>query len=149
MLNKIIKAGNYVYTLDKKGQEMEAGGVFEVQKGDKLIVTTDMQFLVPETRGRVHVKAVVHEGGYVEFRGKIIIAKGAVNANGYLKQEVLLMGPGALAVCVPELEIECNEVKASHAASVSTFDKEQLFYLQSRGMTVSEAKETIVMAWLG
>lgn len=149
MQNKITASGTYVYTLDKKGQEIEAGGVFEVKKGEKLIVTTDMQFMVAETNGKVHVKAVVHEGGYVEFRGKIIIAKGAVNANGYLKQEVLLMGPGALAVCVPELEIECNEVKASHAASVSTFDKEQLFYLQSRGVTLSEARETIVRAWLG
>lgn len=148
-MNKITKAGNYVYVLDKKGQELEAGGTFEVQKGEKLVICTDLVFEKPETTGRVHVKAVVHEGGYVEFRGKIIIDKGAANANGYLKQEVLLMGPGALAVCVPELEINCNEVKASHAASVSTFDSEQMFYLQSRGFGNEAAKAMIVEAWMG
>ncbi len=146
--NKITKAGEYVYTLDKIGKEVEVSGVFEVKKGERVVVVTDLVFLKPKTKGKVHVKGVVHGGGYLEFRGKIKIGKKAIGADGYLKQEILLLDPGAQAVAIPDLEIEQNEVKASHAAAVSTFDSEQMFYLMSRGFSKVEARDMIVAAWL-
>jgi len=146
---KIKDAGNYEYVLDKEGQDVDVTGVFEVKKGERKIVVTDLVFVAAKTKGKIHVKAVVHSGGYLEFRGKIKIGKKAVGADGYLKQEVLLLGPGAQAVAIPDLEIEQNDVKASHAAAISTFDNEQLFYLMSRGFSLEEAKQIVIESWLG
>ena len=53
-----------------------------------------------------------------------------------------------LAILWPELEIEANQVKASHAASVGPVDEEQLLYLMSRGLGRAEAVDTIVRGFL-
>ena len=55
----------------------------------------------------------------------------------------------ARATAEPELEIEANNVKASHAASVGPIDGEQVLYLKSRGLNTSEAEQEIVNGWLG
>jgi Fe-S cluster assembly protein SufD len=52
---------------------------------------------------------------------------------------------GARADSVPNLEIETGEiVGAGHAAATGRFDDEQLFYLQSRGISEYEARRLVV-----
>lgn len=144
----LTKGGNYNFELKKKGEELWVEGVFEVLKGQKLFLKTDMQFSAPKTVGKTTIKVVVHEGGYLDLRGKITITKKGKNADGFLKQRVLLLGKNAVAVVVPDLDIQTNEVKASHAAAVSQLDQAQLFYMMSRGIEESLAKEELVKAFL-
>ena len=66
----------------------------------------------------------------------------------FLRQNILLLGEDAKATAVPELEIETDDVKASHAATVGQIDKEQLFYLTSRGISQGVATKMIVEAFL-
>ncbi len=61
---------------------------------------------------------------------------------------VLLLDKKSSAVAEPKLEIENNEVKASHAASVGKIDDDQIFYLKSRGIDEEEAKSIIVEGFL-
>jgi Fe-S cluster assembly protein SufD len=57
----------------------------------------------------------------------------------------LVLGGGARADSVPNLEIETGEVVgAGHASATGRFDDEQLFYLQSRGITSAEARRLVV-----
>lgn len=97
---------------------------------------------------RIVMKAVVEEGGNLEMKGKIIIGKNIKNIDVFLEQRVLLIGAGARAVVIPELEIESDQVKVGHAASVGKIDQEQMFYLMSRGLNKEEAVELIVEAFL-
>ena len=52
------------------------------------------------------------------------------------------------AIAEPELEIEANEVKASHAASIGQLDYEQMLYLTSKGLNITQATDQIVNGWL-
>ncbi|MFA6518389.1 MAG: SufD family Fe-S cluster assembly protein [Candidatus Shapirobacteria bacterium] len=97
---------------------------------------------------RLVMRAVVEEGGYLEMKGKIVIGKNIADVDVFLEQRVLLMGVGARAVVIPELEIESNEVKAGHATSVGQIDQEQLFYLTSRGLTRELAVKLLIEAFL-
>ncbi|MCL5069039.1 MAG: SufD family Fe-S cluster assembly protein, partial [Thaumarchaeota archaeon] len=49
---------------------------------------------------------------------------------------------------IPDLEILTNEVKATHSASVSQIDEEQIFYMMTRGLSENEAKKFIVLGFL-
>jgi len=119
-----------------------------VNPGETVNLTTISRYTKPHQTGVVEIRAVVRENAFLKLEGTIIIAKGAELVEGFLRQKVLLVGENARAVAIPELEIECNEVKASHAASVGRIDEEQIFYLMSRGLSKKEAEELIIEAFL-
>jgi Fe-S cluster assembly scaffold protein SufB len=121
---------------------------FIVGRNERVEMETLSVFDKPKQQGEVEIKAVVLAGGSLNLKGVIKIGKGIEGVEAFLRQRVLLVGPGARAVAIPELEIESNEVKASHAASVGRIDEEQLFYLQSRGVTREEAVELVIKAFL-
>ena len=62
--------------------------------------------------------------------------------------KILLLDKKSGATAEPELEIEANRVKASHSASVGKIDDEQLFYLRSRGIEETKAKNIIVNGFI-
>ena len=98
--------------------------------------------------GEIIIKAVVEDGGSFEAKGMLKIAKGVKDINVFLRYKVLLLGEQSRATVVPQLEIESNEIKAGHAASIGRVDEEQVYYLMSRGMSRKKAVELIVEAFL-
>ena len=56
----------------------------------------------------------------------------------------MVLSERAKADAIPNLEIEANDVKCGHAASVGPVDEEAIFYLQSRGIPRDEAERLIV-----
>ena len=64
------------------------------------------------------------------------------------KAVILLLSSNAEIDTRPELEIYTDDVKCSHGASVGQIDPGQLFYLQSRGISVEQAKEMLLHAFV-
>lgn len=98
--------------------------------------------------GVVEIRAVVEDGGLFKGKGTIVIAKNVAAINAFLSFKVLLLGKNARAEVEPELEIDSNDVKASHSASIGQIDEEQLFYLMSRGLNRQESVKMIIKAFL-
>jgi Fe-S cluster assembly protein SufD len=94
------------------------------------------------------IKVVVEDGGRLEARGLIKIAKNVKDIDVFLRYKVLLLGKNSWATVNPQLEIESFEVKAGHAASIGRVDEEQIFYIMSRGLNRKEAVKLIVKAFL-
>ena len=61
----------------------------------------------------------------------------------------MLLNPGARADANPQLEIENNDVRSSHSASVGQMSEDKLFYLESRGISRSDARKLLVAGFLG
>lgn len=119
-----------------------------VKDGETVNLETISVFNKPKQKGNILIKAVVMGKGKLNLKGKIKIKKGAELSEAFLKQTVLLIGEESSAIAIPELEIETDDVRASHAASVGRVDEEEVFYLQSRGLTRAEAVELIIEAFL-
>ena len=119
-----------------------------VKKGESVMWDEVLVYDKNNLEGETEVRAVVEDGGNLKLKGKILIQKDAVGANAFLRFKVLLLGKNARAEVDPELEILCNDVRASHAASVGQIDSEQLFYLMSRGISEKESIKLIVEAFL-
>lgn len=100
------------------------------------------------SKKEILVKAVVEDGGELQARGILKIAKRVRGVEVFLRYKVLLLGENSRATVDPELEIEANEVKAGHAASISRVDERDIFYLMSRGFKREEAIKLIVEAFL-
>ena len=119
-----------------------------VGRGETVDLETISEYKMPRGRGEIVVKAVVMGKGSLGLKGMIKIGEKAVLTEAFLRQNILLLGEDAKATAVPELEIETDDVKASHAATVGQIDKEQLFYLTSRGISQGVATKMIVEAFL-
>jgi FeS assembly protein SufD len=100
------------------------------------------------SRGRVLVKSVMKDNSKSLFKGMIKIGKEAKAAESYLAGHAILLDKGAKSDAIPGLEIETNEVKATHSASVAQLDESQIFYLMSRGLSREGAKREIVNGFL-
>ena len=83
------------------------------------------------------------------FRGIIRVHKGAQRTDAYQTNRNLLLSPNARADSLPNLEIEADDVKCSHGATVGELDAEAKFYLMSRGMNRTQAERLVVQGFLG
>jgi Fe-S cluster assembly protein SufD len=78
------------------------------------------------------------------YEGTIRAWPGAQKTNAYQSNRNLLLSPKARADSLPQLEIEANDLRCTHGATVSQVDQDQVFYLQSRGIPRPEAVRLIV-----
>ncbi len=108
---------------------------------------SDLTHLGQSTTGTILVRGVLRDKSRSIFKGIIRIGKGAKNSNAYLSQHAMLMSRESRSDAIPGLEIETNEVKATHSASVSQIDEEQIFYLESRGIPEDETKKMITLGF--
>ena len=93
----------------------------------------------------VYKGALAGEKAHSVWIGDVLIRAAATGTSTYETNRNLVLTDGARADSVPNLEIETGEVVgAGHAAATGRFDDEQLFYLQSRGISADEARRLVV-----
>ena len=78
------------------------------------------------------------------WQGMINVAPGAQKADGFQANRNILLGSEARADSIPGLEIQADDVRCTHAATVGKLEDEHMFYLMSRGMDYEEARKLIV-----
>jgi Fe-S cluster assembly protein SufD len=102
----------------------------------------------PKSTSNLLFKGAVADRSHSVYSGLIRVRKGAVGTNALQTNRNLVLGAGAHADSVPNLEIEENEVRCNHASAVGPIDAEQRFYLGSRGIPPSAADRLIVLGFL-
>jgi len=134
--------------LDKKGQEEHLVVVFAGRGKDVIELDLASIHEAPATQGRVTVRGILRDSAQARIRGLIKIKKGAPQSRDFLEERTLLLGKNSRVEAVPELEIEEEDVTASHAASSGVVSEEDLFYLRSRGISRKRALDLIVEGFL-
>lgn len=92
-------------------------------------------------------KGVILNGGKGVFNGKIHVYRPAQKTNAFQQNNNLLFGENAQINTKPQLEIFADDVKCSHGSTIGQFNKESLFYLQSRGIGKEAARTMLVNAF--
>jgi Fe-S cluster assembly protein SufD len=131
---------------DGPGAEAELLGLYFADAGQHLEHRLFVDHEVAHCRSRVTYKGALQgEGAHTVWIGDVFIRHDAVGTDTYEINRNLVLTEGARADSVPNLEIETGEVVgAGHASTTGRFDDEQLFYLQSRGITEDEARRLVV-----
>ena len=148
-MKKIInKPGRYSFILDQKGQELNLIGRFRLADNQTGRWNVEIVHAAPNTSSKTDIKGVVGDSAHAFVVGTIKVLPAATGTEAFLEERILLVSENAKAEAVPNLEIETDEVHCSHAAAVGKIDEEELFYLQSRGITEKLAKAMIVEGFL-
>ncbi len=101
----------------------------------------------PHTTSDLLFKGAVQDHSRSVYTGLIKVRKHARGTNAFQTNRNLTLSEGAWAESVPNLEIETNDVKCSHASTVGPIDAEQRFYLESRGIPTQVAERLIVLGF--
>jgi len=131
---------------DGPGADAELLGLYFADAGQHLEHRLFVDHDRPHCRSRVTYKGALQgAGAHTVWIGDVFIRHHAVGTDTYEINRNLVLTEGARADSVPNLEIETGEVVgAGHASTTGRFDDEQLFYLQSRGITEDEARRLVV-----
>ncbi len=105
---------------------------------------TKQTHLAPQTTSDLLFKTALFDRSSAIFSGLIQIAKPAQRSDAYQANRNLVLSDKAKVDTLPKLEILANDVRCTHGATVGPIDKEQFFYLVSRGIPEKEAKTLIV-----
>ena len=98
----------------------------------------------PDTYGRVISKAALFDESRFILKGMLHVTERGVGADTYFLGKALLLSPAARGEIYPYLEIETNEVKASHGSSVGKLDERDMFYLGTRGIGHGDAQAILL-----
>jgi Fe-S cluster assembly protein SufD len=105
---------------------------------------TVQDHIAPHTTSDLLYKSALTDEARSIFSGRIRVVKGAQGTDAYQANRNILLSDHSSAFPSPNLEIEANEVRCTHGASVGKVDQDQLFYLMSRGIPRGMATRMVV-----
>jgi len=108
---------------------------------------TQQDHQAPRTESQLLFEGAVADTARSVYSGLIQIRKGSRGANAMQTNHNLVLSEGAHADSVPNLDIDENDVRCSHASSVGPIDEEQRYYLETRGIAPSVAERLIVLGF--
>ncbi len=117
-----------------KGQHQDSGG--------KII------HLAPQTTSHIIAKSISKDGGRSSYRGLLKVIKGAHNVQSKVQCDALIFDDISRTDTYPTIDVREDQVDIGHEASVSKVSEDQLFYLQSRGLTEQSARALIVNGFI-
>ena len=123
-------------------------GVYAAQGQQSLDHYTEIDHVVPHCTSEELYKGLVSDTAVGSFLGRILMQKGAVGSATAQLSRTLLLSETAQANAKPQLEIDNDDVRAAHGATVGQLDESALFYLRSRGIPEPMARGLLVRAFV-
>jgi Fe-S cluster assembly protein SufD len=126
------------------GATSRVTGAYFVDGTQHLDYDTFQEHMAPSTTSDFAFKGALRDTARAVWRGMIRVEEGAQKTNAYQENRNLLLSKTAHADSIPGLEILANDVRCTHGATLGQVDREQLFYLMTRGLSRAEAERLIV-----
>jgi Fe-S cluster assembly protein SufD len=130
--------------LNGRGATSRVTGAYFGDGDQHLDYDTFQKHIAPDCESDFAFKGALRDNSTVVWRGMIRVEPDAQKTNAYQECRNLMLSPTAHAVPIPGLEILANDVRCTHGATVGRVDREDLFYLMSRGLSRPEAERLIV-----
>ncbi len=123
-------------------------GIYKMSGWATVDFTSNIEHMVADTHSQEIVKGVADGHSRGVFQAGVYIAKNAVNTDAKQLHKGILLSDDAEVDAKPQLKIYADDVKCSHGSAMGELDKDQLFYLCSRGIDEQQAKKILIDAFL-
>jgi Fe-S cluster assembly protein SufD len=130
-----------------EGGESDQLAVYFADGSQMLDFRTLQDHDAPRTRSNLLFKGAVEDVARSVYSGLVRLRTTAQKSDAHQTNRNLVLSEGAHAESIPNLEIEANDVKCSHASTVGPIDDDQLYYLESRGIPPDDAERLIVLGF--
>ncbi len=107
-----------------------------------------MIHLANNTYSQIVSKSIASNGGEVNYRGLVQHMPNAINSRSKVECDTMLLDDKSKSDTIPTNRVNNNLSAIEHEATVSKISEEELFYLMSRGLTETAAREMIIMGFI-
>jgi Fe-S cluster assembly protein SufD len=126
------------------GATSRVTGAYFADGEQHLDYDTFQEHIAPNTTSDFAFKGALRDEATAVWRGMIKVEKDAQKTNAYQENRNLILSEKAHADSIPGLEIEANDVRCTHGATISPVNRDELFYAMARGISRGEAERLIV-----
>jgi Fe-S cluster assembly protein SufB len=102
----------------------------------------------PETSSTIVSKSISKDGGRTSYRGLVKVEEGAHGVRSHVRCDALILDEDSRSDTYPYMEINEQDARIGHEATVSKVGEDQLFYLMSRGLSEQQAMGMIVNGFI-
>lgn len=139
---------SYTVYLAERGAKLRLLGLLLGHEEESVNITITVHHSAPETESEVVLRGALSDSAKINFEGLVKIHSGAKGTKAWLAAHLLLLSNRAKGRAIPSLEILENDIKAGHATTVGKINEMELFYLMSRGLSRSKAKQLVVEGYV-
>ncbi|HEX2042629.1 MAG TPA: Fe-S cluster assembly protein SufD [Acidimicrobiales bacterium] len=153
--SSVVALGGYYARVRTDSRISGQGGTAELTAvyfadGDRMHDFRTLQdHAAPSSTSDLLFKGAVQDRGRSVYSGLIRVRKEARGTNAFQTNRNLVLTEGAEASSVPNLEIDTNDVRCSHASAVGPIDEDQRYYLETRGIPPAVVERLIVLGFFG
>jgi Fe-S cluster assembly protein SufB len=104
--------------------------------------------LAPNTTSNILAKSISKDGGIMGYRGLVRMGHNSQGSKAHVQCDGLMMDEYSRSDTWPDIQIQNPHVTVAHEAVVGKISDEQMFYLQSRGLSEEEAAAMIVNGFI-
>jgi Fe-S cluster assembly protein SufD len=133
--------------LEGAGAFSEMLGIFFADEDQHFDHRSEQDHVAPNCTSDLLYKGALRDRSRGVYSGWVHVRPNAQKTNAMQTSRNIILSDSAFARSIPNLEIEANDVRCGHAASVGPVEEEQLFYLTSRGIPRAEAEKLIVFGF--
>jgi len=119
-------------------------GLYIGKNDDSFSLRTTQRHEVGGSQSDLLIKGVFKDSARFDYEGMIRIEPGAHGSHAYQKNQNLVLSDGAFVDSRPYLEICADDVRCTHGSTTGRLRADQLQYVQSRGLTSSDAEQLLV-----
>lgn len=134
--------------LKGKGAKADFIGIAVAAEGQNQDTGSKVYHLAPYTKSTITAKSISKDGGITTYRGHLKVNPGAKGCSSKVQCDALLLDERSVSNTIPTMEVKENDVEIAHEATVGRIGEEQLFYLQSRGLSAAQATQMIVSGFV-
>lgn len=135
-------------SLEGEGADCRLDGVYHVDREEHVDHQTFVDHVAPGGTSNEVYRGIVDGHGSAVFNGIIKVERDAQRSSAHQENRNLLLSDDATVHTKPHLEIDADDISASHGATIGAIDDRSLFYLRSRGIGESLARDILTFAFV-
>lgn len=141
-------SGEFSFEILASGVHLNIFGIYVGKQKNKFNLHTIQHHAAPNSTSNLLIKSVLYGESGFNYHGLIRIDADCNGSHAYQKNQNLILSNKAQVLSEPDLEILSNEVFCTHGSTTGKPSPDQLYYLQTRGLSPKIAQETYVNGFL-
>jgi Fe-S cluster assembly protein SufD len=138
---------NDINAVLSEGSECTLNGLYLVNGEQHIDNHTSIDHAKPHAASHELYKGILEGHSTAVFNGKILVRKDAQKTDAKQTNKNLVLSEDAVINTKPELQILADDVRCTHGATIGQLDPEGIFYLQSRGIGLTDARNLLILAF--
>lgn len=142
-------SGDFVFDIVSPNVNLNIYGLFIGKNNERFKVHTIQNHKAELSTSNLLIKGVFYDQCKFIYEGLVRIEKKAQKSHAYQKNQNLIMSDRAYVDSRPFLEILANDVFCTHGSTTGRLNKEEIYYLNSRGISESHAEKLLIEGFIG